>query len=182
MQPFAKLLLTILLAHLLGDFPLQTSSMVEGKGKGSRAYLAHGGIHFLVLTLCMAAFAGLEGLGSLSIWIAAGAYIVLHLGIDRAKQRLLSTKKIGGFYLALYGRSTAARVDHGRAVLVSHSTELDRSEIGVRLVTGNRRASARGCGGICGSGVRGRILDWLSDQRSRSWTRKAGRVAGTRQE
>ena len=68
--------------------------MVEGKGKGSRAYLAHGGIHFLVLTLCMAAFAGLEELGSLWFWIAAGAYIVLHLGIDRAKQRLVSTKKL----------------------------------------------------------------------------------------
>jgi hypothetical protein len=39
MQLFSKLVLTILLAHLLGDFPLQTSKMVRGKGRGSRAYL-----------------------------------------------------------------------------------------------------------------------------------------------
>jgi hypothetical protein len=93
MQPFPKLLLAILLAHLLGDFPLQTTSIVQAKSQGSRAYLVHGGIHFLVLTLCIATFVGLALLGSLRFWIAAGLYIVLHLGIDRTKQGLVGTKK-----------------------------------------------------------------------------------------
>ena len=94
MQPFSKLVLAVLLAHLLGDFPLQTSNMVQGKRQGGRAYLVHGGIHFLVLTLCIAVFVGLELLSSLRFWILVGAYIVVHLGIDRAKQALVSTKKL----------------------------------------------------------------------------------------
>ena len=53
MQPFMKLFLTVLLAHLLGDFPLQSSSMVRGKRQGIRADLAHGPIHLLILGLCL---------------------------------------------------------------------------------------------------------------------------------
>jgi hypothetical protein len=47
MQPFIKLFLTVLLAHLLGDFPLQSSSMVRAKHQGVRAYLAHGALLLL---------------------------------------------------------------------------------------------------------------------------------------
>jgi hypothetical protein len=94
MQPFSKLVLTILLAHLLGDFPLQTSNMVRGKGRGSRAYLTHGGIHLLVLTLCIAAFVGLQILTSVRFWILAALYTTVHLAIDRVKQGLVSTAKL----------------------------------------------------------------------------------------
>jgi hypothetical protein len=94
MQPFPKLALAVLLAHLLGDFPLQTSNIVQGKDRGSRAYLVHGGVHFLVLTFCIAVFVGLELLGSLRFWIVVGVYIVVHIGIDRAKKGLVSTKKL----------------------------------------------------------------------------------------
>ena len=90
MQPFPK----FCLALLLGDFPLQTSSVLEGKAKGSRAYLLHGGIHFLVLLLSIAAFSGRDWLGSLWFWIAAAVYIGLHLGIDRAYQGLVRIKKL----------------------------------------------------------------------------------------
>jgi Protein of unknown function (DUF3307) len=94
MQPFPKFFLAILLAHLFADFPLQTSSMLEGRGKGSRAYLVHGGIHLLVLSLCIAAFSGHDWLASLWFWIAAAVYIGLHLGIDRAKQEWVSIRKL----------------------------------------------------------------------------------------
>ena len=94
MQPFAKWILAALLAHLLGDFPFQTSGVVEGKSRGTRAYLVHGGIHFLVLIVCIGAFVGLRWLGSLRFWIAAALYIVVHLGIDRAKQALVAAKKL----------------------------------------------------------------------------------------
>jgi hypothetical protein len=94
MQPFPKLVLTIVLAHLLGDFPLQTSKMAQRKGRNNRAYFAHGAIHFLVLTLCIAVFVGLPLLASLWFWILAAFYIVVHLGIDRAKQGLVRTGKL----------------------------------------------------------------------------------------
>src|SRR5260370_39554498 len=94
MQPFIKLFLTVLLAHLLGDFPLQSSSMVRGKQQGIRAYLAHGAIHLLVLALCVAAFISLELLTSFWFWMAACLYLAIHLGIDRAKQGLVGTARL----------------------------------------------------------------------------------------
>lgn len=94
MQPFMKLVLTVLLAHLLGDFPLQSSSMVRGKHQGIRAYFAHGSVHLLVLVLCVAAFISLQLLTSLWFWIVALLYIAVHLGIDRSKQRLVSTARL----------------------------------------------------------------------------------------
>ena len=69
MQPFSKLAVSLLLAHLLGDFALQTPSMVQGKAKGVRAYLSHGGIHLLALALSVAAFGGLEWLADGWFWI-----------------------------------------------------------------------------------------------------------------
>jgi hypothetical protein len=94
MQPFAKFFLTVSLAHLLGDFPLQTPSMVRAKHQGIRAYLAHGVIHLLVLVFCVAAFIGLELVTSFWFWVAVCLYIAVHLGIDRAKQGLVSTRKL----------------------------------------------------------------------------------------
>ena len=94
MQPLSKLILTVILAHLLADFPLQTSAMVQGKGRGSRAYLAHGAIHLFVLALCIAMFAGPAWLDSLWFWVAFVLYVALHLGIDLAKHRLVSAKKL----------------------------------------------------------------------------------------
>ena len=91
MQPFLKVVLTVLFAHLLGDFPLQTSTMVSGKERGSRAYLVHGSIHFVVLVLCVAAFVGPHMLASIWFWTLAPLYVALHLAIDRGKRRLVST-------------------------------------------------------------------------------------------
>ena len=94
MQPFLKLFLTVLLAHLLGDFPLQSSSMVRAKHQGIRAYFGHGAIHLLVLVVCVAVFIGLELVTSFWFWMAACVYVAAHLGIDRAKQGLVSTAKL----------------------------------------------------------------------------------------
>jgi uncharacterized protein DUF3307 len=94
MQLFMKLALTVLLAHLLGDFPLQSSSMVRGKHERIGAYFAHGGVHLLVLILCVAAFVSFQLLTSLWFWIIALLYIGVHLGIDRAKQGLVSTARL----------------------------------------------------------------------------------------
>ena len=89
-----KLFLTLLLAHLLGDFPLQSSSMVRAKRQGIRSYVEHGAVHLLVLLLCVAAFIGLELLTSLWFWVAVCLYVALHLGIDRAQQGLVRRAKL----------------------------------------------------------------------------------------
>jgi hypothetical protein len=94
MQPYLKLVLTILLAHLLGDFRLQTSNVVRGKSHGNRAYLKHGGIHLLVLTLCIAVFVGFQILTSVRFWVLVVLYAAVHLTIDRVKQGLLSTARL----------------------------------------------------------------------------------------
>ena len=83
-------MVTVLFAHLLGDFPLQTSTMVRSKRHGSRAYLVHGGIHFGVLILCIASFVGLPILATVWFWALAALYIAVHLAIDRGKQALVS--------------------------------------------------------------------------------------------
>jgi hypothetical protein len=103
MQPFLKLILTVLLAYLLGDFPFQTSKMVQGRSQGSRTYVVHGGVHFLVLAFCIAVFGSLELLGSLRYWIIAGLYVAVHLGIDRVKQGLVSTNKLQDSAYVLIG-------------------------------------------------------------------------------
>ena len=95
MQPFMKLFLTVWLAHLLGDFPLQSSSMVRAKEHGIRGYIAHGAVHLIALVVCVAAFVGLAVVSSFWFWIAACVYIAAHLGVDRVKQQLLVSKKVG---------------------------------------------------------------------------------------
>ena len=85
-----KLFLTVLLAHLLADFPLQSSSMVRAKRQGIRAYIAHGAVHLLALALCVAVFISLALLTSVWFWLVVCLYVAVHLGIDRAKQGLVS--------------------------------------------------------------------------------------------
>lgn len=103
MQPFSKLALTALLAHLLGDFPLQSSDMVRGKSKGLGAYFAHGVLHFLLLVAGIGMFAGLQWFTSVSFWIVVLLYIALHLVIDRAKQKLVSLESWNDSTLMLVG-------------------------------------------------------------------------------
>jgi hypothetical protein len=95
MQPFMKLFLAVLLAHLLADFPLQSSSMVRAKQQGVPAYFGHGAIHLLVLVVCVAVFVSHELVTSFWFCMAVCVYIAAHLGIDWAKQGLVSTAKLG---------------------------------------------------------------------------------------
>lgn len=94
MQPFSKLALTILLAHLLGDFPLQPPSLMRGKAKGIPAYLWHGAIHLLVLGLSVAAFVGLEWWTRGWFWILGVLYTLVHLGIDGTKRKLVASGRV----------------------------------------------------------------------------------------
>jgi uncharacterized protein DUF3307 len=92
MQPFTKLFLTILLAHLLGDFPLQRFGMVEPKTARTRGNVQHGVIRFLVLLGCLAAFCGAQSLGSLRMWIGIAFYLAILLVIDFSRQRFTNRR------------------------------------------------------------------------------------------
>jgi hypothetical protein len=54
----------------------------------------HGAIHLLVLLLSVAAFGGLQWLGRVWFWILSLLYVILHLGIDGIKQRLIGSSRV----------------------------------------------------------------------------------------
>jgi hypothetical protein len=90
MQPFIKLFLTILLAHLLGDFNLQPFGILPGKTGRMRSYLQHGVIRLLVLLACIGIFFGPQSLGSYRMWIGIAFYMASHRAIDFSKQRFMN--------------------------------------------------------------------------------------------
>jgi Protein of unknown function (DUF3307) len=91
MQPFLKLALTTLLAHLLGDFPLQSSRLRLAKCKSRvGAYFGHGVVHLLVLVLCVGIFTGSVWLTTFRFWMVSMVYVAAHLVIDRTKQGLVN--------------------------------------------------------------------------------------------
>ena len=68
--------------------------MMRAKHQGVRGYIEHGAIHLLVLGSCIVAFISLALLTSLWFWVVACLYIAVHLGIDWAKQGLVSRAKL----------------------------------------------------------------------------------------
>jgi Protein of unknown function (DUF3307) len=88
MQVTVRLILAILLAHLLADFPLQTDAMVAAKKDRKLPFLKHGLLHFLTLLAVLALFTNLPLL-SLRVVLLLTAYIVLHVGLDVLKSQLV---------------------------------------------------------------------------------------------
>jgi len=93
MQPFTKLFLTILLAHLLGDCCLQRFGRVQPRSGRTRGYVQHGMIRFLVLLACIGVFFGVQSLGSHRMWIGIAFYIAIHLGTDFSEQRFMNRRR-----------------------------------------------------------------------------------------
>ena len=57
MQANALVVLALLLAHVLADFPLQTTRMVAGKGRReASAFASHLGVHLAATVACLLAF------------------------------------------------------------------------------------------------------------------------------
>ena len=78
-------LLSLILAHVLGDFVLQRNAVVEGKRAADRwAYLEHGGVHLACLFGCLLAFSP-ETLDRGSDYVVLALLAAVHLGIDAAK-------------------------------------------------------------------------------------------------
>lgn len=86
MQDGLVFFLALLVAHLAGDFVLQTRRMVEGKGRSERrAYLRHGAVHLAMAYLSIAVFLPI-GLAVPRLHAAVLAVVVLHLLCDRLKE------------------------------------------------------------------------------------------------
>lgn len=78
--------LALALAHLVGDFVLQRTAVVEGKRRGSKlAYAEHGAVHLLCLVFSVIFFAGSGALVGTTLAVLV-ALVVVHLGLDVAKE------------------------------------------------------------------------------------------------
>jgi hypothetical protein len=92
MQPFYQVFLALLLAHVLGDFPLQTGRMVRGKiDFRPGAFLHHTLIHLVVSAAALAVFTPLS-LGQATTLAALALLVLGHLGLDFAKSAAVRRK------------------------------------------------------------------------------------------
>lgn len=81
-------MLSLLLAHLLGDFVLQREPVVAGKRAGRLAAFAeHGAVHLACLAGVWVLFAPTP-IADPRVWIAFAAILVTHLASDWIKSRL----------------------------------------------------------------------------------------------
>jgi len=89
MQPYYQVFLALLLAHVLGDFPLQTGRMVRGKtGFKPGAFLRHSLVHLIVAAATLAVFTPLSFWQG-ATWAALGLLITGHLALDLTKSALI---------------------------------------------------------------------------------------------
>ncbi len=86
MQPIAApVFWSLLLAHVLGDFPFQTTSMVASKERLEwQGYLKHGAVLFLLAWACLAIFTGADAGSGRTISLLVGL-AALHTISDVAK-------------------------------------------------------------------------------------------------
>ena len=89
MAAYLQVFLTLLFAHLLGDFPLQTRRMVVGKvAMRPAAYLSHGFVHLLVSVAALALFTGVP-LSTGSTILALVILVPGHLALDLGKSTMV---------------------------------------------------------------------------------------------
>jgi hypothetical protein len=91
MPTVLQVVLALLLAHLLADFPLQSSAMVLAKKTGWLAYAKHGLIHYLCAQGCLLLFTD-EPLYSLRVQGLLVVYVLVHVATDIGKQVLVGSK------------------------------------------------------------------------------------------
>lgn len=86
-----ELFITLLLAHLLGDFPLQTNAIAAGKGRAFPLLLLHVAIHMLLLWVLL----GFDP----AVWGIVLTMGVAHLIVDWIKPRIFSRNNVQNFVL-----------------------------------------------------------------------------------
>jgi len=83
-----QVVLALLLAHLLADFPLQSSAMVRAKKAHWTPYLKHGLTHYICALGCLLLFTA-EPMRSLRVQGLLVLYMLAHIATDIGKQRLV---------------------------------------------------------------------------------------------
>lgn len=90
-------ILSLLVAHLLGDFLLQRESVVTGKAVGRvSAFVEHGAVHLLCLVGAWLAFSPLP-LMTLEVWSAFAGIVGLHLASDWVKSTFKWSRPVLAF-------------------------------------------------------------------------------------
>lgn len=92
-QPAPITFMALLLAHLVGDFPLQPGWIAKNKGKQTWPLICHGIVHLLLAWVCLLIFAPIHPLSIFNQLILLG-YISVHLLIDKLKYRLTARKAL----------------------------------------------------------------------------------------
>lgn len=94
-----ELLLPLLLAHLLGDFVVQSHALIDGKRAGRwQAYAQHAAWHLACLLLAWLAFAP-AGVEATAVAVAFAAIVALHVLVDLAKARWFGAGGVLAFAL-----------------------------------------------------------------------------------
>lgn len=89
MPTYLSVFLALLLAHFLGDFPLQTWRMVVGKvAFRPSAYLSHGGVHLAMSVAAVVLFTDLPLAGART-WLSLLVLGIGHLALDLGKSRVV---------------------------------------------------------------------------------------------
>ena len=91
MQQMQITFMALLLAHLLGDFPLQSRWMIANKGKSVWPLTCHGITHCVLAWICLLFFTQANFL-SIRSQIVVFGYLAVHLMIDAIKCRLIARK------------------------------------------------------------------------------------------
>jgi hypothetical protein len=89
MQETFRLCFTVVLAHLLGDFPLQSSRLAAQKLRHWWGHGWHGGIHLVVLLLALRTFIPSQPWSNGRLLTGIAAYITAHTLIDLARQQVI---------------------------------------------------------------------------------------------
>jgi len=89
MQRLANTLLALALAHLSGDFPLQTDALIRAKREGAFGFVIHGAIHYACALVALLAFT------RCAVWtpytqLLLVFYAALHITLDYLKLRYLT--------------------------------------------------------------------------------------------
>jgi uncharacterized membrane protein len=84
MQTSLTIFMALLLAHLLGDFPLQSKWISRHKGTSLRAMVLHGVAHYLLSWACLILFTQVRWLSVSTQGIILG-FTVIHLLTDKLK-------------------------------------------------------------------------------------------------
>src|SRR5881227_3586423 len=98
MQPTQITFMALLLAHLLGDFPLQRSWIAENKCSRAWPLACHGLIHFVLGWTCLLIFAD-HFFFSFANQIIVFSYVIWHLLIDKLKCALKAYPRISNHWL-----------------------------------------------------------------------------------